>query len=310
MLESTQNGRDGHGQRHNSETVTISWASDDLGYMVRCDDVFLAVMRTTRKRVIGKQGTPTLRPGAASDDSHIRAIWEAKQRLKNGETTEEHITSWIENSEGTHIPVPDAVMTYNKLYGIYPVVAEVDAKYLPTTPTLMAIEGPDGRPRLLRVEGLPPRPLQSGGEWRHKMAAWIERSADGSGNPQQIPRQPESSHVVSDGVDPPRTTRNAGRRHATTQGDQGRVQPMSTTTEPVMENQPDLLLDREEMAARLKWSTAHLDRIATLNRGFPIQRNGRKVQFDPAEVLEFLNECARTGRVLISKPEKPKRGRK
>ena len=85
---------------------------------------------------------------------------------------------------------------------------------------------------------------------------------------------------------------------------------MSVTTEPMAADSGKVLLDTREMAERLGWSESTLYRTSINERGFPVHRVGRKVQFNPTQVMEFLDQCARDGRVLNTKPEQPKRRRK
>lgn len=119
---------DGDIPRH-MRTVRIAWTVNDLGLMVACNHAFCVVMGYGREEVIDHPGTRLLRPRSAAGDPEIAAIWAAKQRLKHGQSTEEHIASWIEAKDGHCIEL-DAVMTFNPLCQLWDVVADVGVEHL------------------------------------------------------------------------------------------------------------------------------------------------------------------------------------
>lgn len=68
-------------------------------------------------------------------------------------------------------------------------------------------------------------------------------------------------------------------------------------------------VDAKTMADILDWSDTHLYRVVTNNKDFPRLQVGRKLQFNPPQVMEFLAKCSEQGRQLETKRQAAKRKR-
>lgn len=134
-----------------AHTIRLTWSTDHHSVMVECNSAFCLVMGYSRDEVIGHNGLRLLRPNSHYNDADIAAIHQARHRLEEDPSSEEHISSYLETRDGVEIEIADAVMTYNPLARSFDVVADISVDYMP--------DGPQFRTPLDKISYL---------EWQHQ----------------------------------------------------------------------------------------------------------------------------------------------